>query len=380
MGPFEPAGSSAALYWVRGEYLLWWLKDQGLPALVTTSASQASAGQPGFPDTRVLFGGDVDGKVRQGFRVTFGAAPLLIPAGYDREYAIGLETSFFLLGHHVNSFFASSPGDPVLARPFVDVLTGQPLAAQVASLRQVGAAGNLLTPAIAGSVGVSNPSTFLGGEANGVVALNDDELVRNHFVIGWRYLRLQEELYVREDLVLASDPAFGIPQTSFVVQDRFRTANDFYGGQLGLQLVVRSGPLSLELQGKAALGITHQSVTIEGSTLATVAGAAPALGAGGLLALPTNIGFFTRDRFTFVPETTVNLGYQITSRVRGFVGYNFLYWSSVVRPGPQVDLGVNPNFLPPPVTPASGPARPVFLGAGTDLWVQGVNAGLEFTY
>src|SRR4249920_3466906 len=66
------------LLWVRGEYLLWWLKDQALPPLVTTSATQTSAGRPGFADTSVLYGGDVDGKVRQGFRISAGVAPWII--------------------------------------------------------------------------------------------------------------------------------------------------------------------------------------------------------------------------------------------------------------------------------------------------------------
>lgn len=69
------ASNLSSTCWVRGEYLLWWLKDQALPPLVTTSATQASVGRIGFGDTSVLYGGDVDGKVRQGFRITAGAAP-----------------------------------------------------------------------------------------------------------------------------------------------------------------------------------------------------------------------------------------------------------------------------------------------------------------
>ncbi len=74
-GAYGPPGDSgpSSLFWVRGEYLLWWLKDQAVPPLVTTSATQGSVGRLGFGDTSVLYGGDVDGNVRQGFRISAGA-------------------------------------------------------------------------------------------------------------------------------------------------------------------------------------------------------------------------------------------------------------------------------------------------------------------
>ncbi len=53
---------------------------------------------------------------------------------------------------------------------------------------------------------------------------------------------------------------------------------------------------------------------------------------GGLLAQSTNIGSHTRGRVAFVEEIGLNLGYQFTNHIRGFVGYNFLYRSNVVGP------------------------------------------------
>ena len=47
---------------------------------------------------------------------------------------------------------------------------------------------------------------------------------------------------------------------------------------------------------------------------------------GGLLTVPgTNIGRFSQSRFAVVPEIGLNLGYQVTQRMKVFVGYNFLY-------------------------------------------------------
>jgi hypothetical protein len=375
---FWLAPSSPVSIWVRGEYLSWWLKDQALPPLVTTSASQSSLGRLGFSDTSVLYGGDVDGKMRQGFRVTLGGT--LVPLSDDGAAAFGVEGSFFLLAQRGNPSSASSNGDTVLARPFLDVLTGQEQVQQIANLRVTDPSGTVLARAVTGRVTVSNPSDLLGSDLHGVLALNGDGPAHADLLVGVRYLYLHERLNIRDDLVQLADPTSGIPQTSFGVVDSFRTRNDFLGGQLGVRTQASVGNVSLELQSKIAIGPTHQSVQIDGSTTATVAGATPVTSSGGLLALPTNMGTYSRDRFTVVPEVALTVGYQFLPNLRGFVGYNFLYWSSVVRPGPQIDTGVNPNYLPPAVVPTTGPIRPGFQGAGSDLWVQGLTLGFELTY
>jgi hypothetical protein len=374
---FDSVVGGPACFWIRGEYLLWWLKDQALPPLVTTSATQSSVGRLGFPDTSVLYGGDVDGNVRQGFRITAGATPFTVMNDCAR---LGLEGSFFVLERNNNGFGASSNGDPVLARPFVDALTGQQRVEQVANLPIMSPAGGVVVGAVRGAVTISNPSDMLGGELNAALVVSDDEMVQVHFLGGVRYLYLQEKVDVRADLLQAANAAAGIPETAFVVEDYFHTRNEFFGGQLGMRTIARLGDFSLEWQGKVALGSTRQTVVIDGTTTATVTGSAPITSPGGLLALPTNMGTYSRDRFTVVPEVGLTVGYQFTPMLRGFLGYNFLYWSSVVRPGPQIDTVVNPNYLPPAATPAAGPARPTFPGVGTDLWVQGLTFGVELSY
>jgi len=67
---------------------------------------------------------------------------------------------------------------------------------------------------------------------------------------------------------------------------------------------------------------------------------------GGLLALPSNIGTQTRNRFAVIPELGVKVGYQLTDHIRVYAGYNFLYASSVVRPGNQIDPVINRAQLP----------------------------------
>src|SRR5205085_1409984 len=99
---------------------------------------------------------------------------------------------------------------------------------------------------------------------------------------------------------------------------------------------------------KLGLGGTNQLVHIDGGTLINVPGQGASSFNGGLLTQGSNIGRFSRDVFTVVPEVGVTVGYQFNEHWRTFIGYNFIYWSDVVRSGDQVDRVVNRAQLPPP--------------------------------
>jgi hypothetical protein len=102
---------------------------------------------------------------------------------------------------------------------------------------------------------------------------------------------------------------------------------------------------------------------------------------GGLLAAGPNLGRFSNATFGVVPEITLNVGYQLTPTLRAYVGYNFLYWTNVIRPGDQIDPVVDLSFVPNSgVTTFSGIARPQVLFNQTDLWVQGIQFGAEFRW
>ena len=102
----------------------------------------------------------------------------------------------------------------------------------------------------------------------------------------------------------------------------------------------------------------------------------------GFLASGSNSGDYTRNVFAVVPEVGVNVGYQVTDHLRAFAGYTFLYWSSVVRPGDQIDLGLSGTQIPTDsrYNPTAGPARPAVLLRDTSFWAQGINVGIEFRY
>lgn len=166
---------------------------------------------------------------------------------------------------------------------------------------------------------------------------------------------------------------------SFVITDRFDTRNLFNGAELGVLWQGRRGWWSLDMLMRLGIGNVNQTVTISGTTATTINGTTTNH-TGGLLAQRTNIGVYEQNRFTMVPELGATLGYQMTRRLRATAGYSLIYMGSVVRPGDQVDLDVNPNLLPPENVPFSGPLRPQFNFAETDYWVQGLSFGGEFRW
>lgn len=143
---------------------------------------------------------------------------------------------------------------------------------------------------------------------------------------------------------------------------------------------MRQNRLFANITGKLALGDTHQTVDINGATTITPPGGPATVRPSGLLALPSNTGRFSRDEFSVVPEGSVNVGYQVTDNLRVSVGYTFLYWSDVVRPGDAIDLRVNSTRAPTSLVPPSGPAAPLFTFRSSDFWVQGIAFGVELRF
>jgi hypothetical protein len=371
--PCELCCGSPSRWWVRGEYLLWWLKDSPLPPLVTTSlpgTPREAAGVLGAPGTAILFGGSsLNNEERSGGRFGFGF-------WFDPNQCFGLETDFFFLGERSVRFNTGSGGIPILARPIFDVGLGRESSELVA-----------FPDVLAGNISVAASSRLWGIEENLRANIFQGPGIlpggcyRIGLLAGFRYLKLDESLSVIESLRVAP----GVPMTGgsgIVVSDRFATQNNFYGGQLGAVLELRRGRWTVDLLGKVALGVTHEVAHVQGSTTFAVPGGGTIVQRGGLLALPTNIGRYSRDEFAVVPELGIRLGYQVTSHLRAFVGYNFLYWSDVARPGDQIDRAINVSQLPMVVgpNPLVGPARPAFAFRDSDFWAQGISFGLEFRY
>ena len=364
-------------FYARGEYLLWSVKKDTVPVLVTTSARN-DFGILGRPSTQVLFGGDgIDGGARSGARFTAGL-------WLDECETKAIEVSGFFLGTKTERFDANSAQFPLIARPFFSVNRGTEFAQLTAFFNDA-----------TGSVAVRDKSDLWGVEANARCKLCCGNACpddcdgpgwgyRVDGLAGVRYLDLREDLSITENIRNFPTATNGLTNLGLQVFDDFATHNQFYGGQVGLDATLDRGPWSFNATGKIALGDTRQEVRINGSQLVTNLNGTQSTFKGGLLALPSNIGTFHKDAFSVVPEVDLTVSYHLNDHVRLLAGYDFLYWSSVVRPGQQIDRNLNetqiPNFNPPGTVLPPGPNRPAVLFQRSDFWAQGLNLGLEFRY
>jgi hypothetical protein len=350
--------------WYDAEYIHWRLRHAELPPLVTTSppgTPLAAAGVLGLPTTTILIGGPAgpDSNERDGGRFTIGF-------WLNCERDLALESTSFFLDERRFTAALSSTGIPILARPFqvLNPPAGVVVPTQASEL--------VAFPGlVSGTVVVTTKSSLWGTELNLRTVLLRNCCGRLDFLTGFRTLGLDESVGISEDLLANG--------TSIREADGFSTHNNFYGGQFGLNWNCRRGRWTLDVLGKVALGDTHESTNISGFTTRTIGGVSMTE-SGALLAQQSNIGHFTKDTFSVVPEVGVKLGYQITPRLKFTVGYTFLYWSQVARAADQIDTVVNVTQLPFSTTGLIGPARPAFFGRTQDFWAHGISVGLELKF
>ncbi|MBA4063740.1 MAG: hypothetical protein C0501_08515 [Isosphaera sp.] len=360
--------------YVSAEYLLWWMRDLNVPVLGTTNTA-GGLGFLGEPGTAPVLGpGEFLGSFRQGFRVRGGY-------WFGEHGSCAVDAGYFFLGRRTADTVLTSDRFPTITRP---VFSPNPAPGGGV----IGETGEAVTipGLLTGSLSARAESELWGADVNLRKCLASGCDSRLTGFVGYRHLNLSESLTVTENinvvgagagLITVTDPV----GTVVVVQDRFETRNEFHGGQLGLTYERRRGRLALDLRTSVALGVTHQELEIDGFQRRVRPGMAPMGFRGGLLAAGPNLGTFTRDRFSVVPEATVNLGYFLTPSLKAFVGYNVLYWTDVIRPGDQVDRVVDLTFVPnAPAVPPSGRNRPRPLFRQSDLLVTGVQFGLEYRW
>ena len=299
--------------------------------------------------------------------------------GFWFNDTLGIEASFFSLFQRSFTFNAASNpnGYPVIARPVIDVLSGME-SSYIDSFPGL----------VVGTSSATFTSLLQGFELNLTAkAVRADGLSIDAFA-GYRQLSLNEGLLMQDSLA-ALQPGFltfaggpADPPASIADFDSFNTSNNFYGPQVGSRVNWSVNRWNFNLLGKLAMGVSQQVVTINGGSALFTPGAAPVATSGGILAQNSNIGRYYSDQFAVVPEIGLNLGYQITPRLQIKFGYTFLFWSSVARPGDQIDRRVNANNVPTDVNfgTAGGPAVPAFSFVHSDYWAQGLNLGLEFRH
>jgi hypothetical protein len=362
-------------FWVDVEWLLWRPKSGpiGFPLLtagppVIDPTGNVSGGVLGQDGTRILVGDHVHyGDYTNGLRVTTG--------WWNCDRTWGLEWSGFIMEKksEIANFFAPLNSQEILARPAIDALTGTPIALVVSV-----PSGFPLERA--GEAHYKSTLNLGGTEVNLLRSCMYCDTFKLSVLAGVRYIDYVEKLSVITRSSFPTSPDGSTPPDLLDIVDEFNVRNQYLGGQVGFQAEFRAGRCFADVTGKIALGNQNEQLDISGFTNQSVGGTNTSV-VGGWLALPTNIGKSNLDHFAYVPEVTLNFGYQWTQRISTYIGYNFLYISRLIRPGDQIDAQINPTLVP--VSGAAGPfgpPRPARFFNETDFWMQGATLGLSIRY
>lgn len=353
----QPPVPDTFRFWVRAEYLSYWVKNTPLPISLVT-------GDPNNPNpTQELLNSDRSFGMFSGFRVGLGG-------WLDPDNIIGLEANVFSLNRRTRQFSASSDdnGSPTLAFPFIN--------------QDPSAVGNnprfITMPGVfAGGVVVTSTLELWGTEFNAAFSLLRERDYEFTALAGFRYANLYETL----NISTISNALATTPTTDLFQSDQFNTRNQFYGGQIGGRFNWQGERFGLDVTGKLAIGVTHQTVDISGFSAQTGPGGPNGVFPGGFFTQPSNIGHYTANQFGLIPSVEMKFYVLITSHLRAFVGYDFMYWNQVVRPGSQVDRNINQSQSAVLGGGAlNGPAFPMPLFTRTDFWAQGVTLGFEFRF
>ncbi len=313
-----------------------------------------------------------------GARLSFGYWQTIenpwIPGGIRDA---GVELNYFFVGNR--SVRELDQSSPVIQRPFLDANNRQLSGFVVAA------------PGLAtGGVFASSQAEIWGGEVNFWKNVFFDAPGTQSVVsvmAGFRYLDFIQDLRVNSISVYKSDltnfPAFqSFAGNTLRVADSFAAHNQFYGGQVGISS--RFYPedcFFIDFGAKLAIGTTHEEIKILGNQVRTLANGATIAYPAGVLALPTNIGRHSAYRFTQVPELDLKVTAPLARWFDVSIGFSTIYWSRLLRPGSQVDRTLDvtqiPNFPQAAGTSPTGLNQPFVPFRQSDLWLLGINIGVE---
>ena len=408
---------AAPRWWVDGEYLLWFTRGQELRAPLLTSSAPSDGGVVGAASTAVLVGNRaLDYGGISGMRLTAGFFG-------DADRRIGFQIQGFFTEHKPNNQkfgdLNNTAGTPTLARPFIDTLTGLP-GAVVLSGPNFGAA----------VVKVRTDTQTIGVEPVGLWNIYRAEpgcrkIWSIDFLAGYKFLQVRENLIVSSFTqmddqialpVFAAGPFGQVGQVTSIIpaqaplggvivggpavvqlRDQFRATNRFNGAVIGLKSEGRYGLFTTSFTAKIAGGNLYERVEILGNTTfidtlsrsgtPTPFGFPSGIGGnggavGGVLANASNIGTYSRDKLTYIPEAGATFGIALTRGLTGYIGVNFIYFPEIIRVGSAVNPAANsaavpfsPNFGQPGAPRAAG-----FRFIEEDLWIGGVSGGLMLRY
>jgi hypothetical protein len=387
------------IFWGSADFLVWKIHSATLPSLATT-----------FPAGVLTY--DTQNTDLQGIPfqtithvATLSIAPTTVPAGGNTlstgdqfggrftagvwlgdNQSLGIEgTGFFLnnrtagftstTGHTLNDSIIQLQGTNSQFILVGGVPIRPPFSSQTAFL---------VRQATTNLVGTESNGLW-GAEVNARCASASFGAVSGF--VGFRYLDYHEDLTLHESagLALPTDTSvtgnvtnLNLPGAIEVsTADRIHTRNQFYGGQVGLDLDTFVRRVIFDVRAQVALGVMHQSAEVGGATIQPNGAVVP----GGLLSGPLDAGTHHRNEISWVPELDLKLGYMITPYIRAYVSYDFLYLFNVLRAGEQSGtqtsgVTVAVSGVPSPITVTT----PAFRFKDSDVWVQGINVGMEIRY
>ena len=315
----------------------------------------------GGPPTVLFPNESLNGGGRSGFQVRGG---LWLDAGET----FGVEAGALYLCESTDQGEAGNTPGTVIGRPFFNAQLGAP------DVELVSVPGVLS----GASAAIAASSNFCAADLAFRKAICCDCRGRLDWLVGYRFLSFDDSVQVVEDLRPLADP---FPAGSRLgVADGFTARNRFHGLLVGLAGEYRLDPWFVEGRLGVSFGRTERKATIAGQTFFDIPPDPPVALPGGLLAVSTNSGNFSTNEFTIVPEGAIRVGYQVADNLRVFAGYSVLCWPNVYRAAHQIDPAVNPDLLPPPVVPRTGPARPLFPDRTSTLWAQFLSVGVELRF
>lgn len=343
-------------FWADVDFLYWRSKGGLLPSLVATELGSPSQAVPTSPLNAFLISDNrINGTMQSGMQASVGY-------WLDKPFGTGVEARYTGFLHNDNLAQYTGTDRTFLNRPFWNEAANSP-------------ALFLLSSPSGSSVGLVRVGTSFdsfGIEANYLrrgPAMFSESF---HWIMGLRYWNLEEELFVE-----GGSKTAGVNVSTF---DSFATRNQFFGGQIGGKWNWTRNRFMIDLSWKMAVGAMLEDVNVDGRSMAVLPTGVRVDAPGGFLALSSNMGDHSRTKLAWIRESQIALSYAVHDNVILRVGYSFMYVSGVVRPGEQVDLGINPTLLPFSATPPTAPARPGFRFNDEIFFMYGVNLGLTIQF
>jgi hypothetical protein len=395
--------SSSYSWYGKAEYLLWKLRDSAAPPTQITLPFTAT-GLNQQTTTITLGGTSIDYGGRNGGRFTLGH-------WCDPDHNLGAEVQFFEFERRDSSFIIAQQANLPLNVTIQQNVTNTVLSNGATTITTTQVPLQVQLPAVltVAASGAAGPTDFWGGEANlrstrcyiGGVSLD--------FIAGFRYINLAEEFALNESIVLQTanpntivtnglvqpNPVTGVLQIPAIPApitglqtvsnttslNNISTHNQFYAGQIGASwewwITKR---LAFDGWGKVAAGAMVENTTIQSNTTVTAGQIGTTTVPGGILPVT---GFLDqgRTRYAVAPELNLTFAYAWTPHIRTTIGYNFLYLSSVMRPGNQIIFNQSSAQITVAGTANSvSTFQPSYQPNTTDFWAQGLTAGFEIRY